>query len=244
MIAAIQYLNEHLFIGNLGHFLVSVAFVSALASGLIYLRPSTQDLRRWARLAFAVHIVSVIGVFITLFVIIQNHYFEYAYAYQHSSLTLPLRYMISCFWEGQEGSFLLWIIWNALIGLILMFTAKKWESGVMPVIALSQVILLSMLLGIELADVINGIFGTDLSAFYKVGSTPFELLRDKMGDSAPIFSRPDYLNFITDGTGLNALLQNYWMVIHPPTLFLGFALTVVPFAYAITALFRKEQWCP
>jgi cytochrome c-type biogenesis protein CcmF len=34
-----------------------------------------------------------------------------------------------------------------------------------------------------------------------------------------------------DGNGLNPLLQNYWMVIHPPTLFLGFAMTLVPFAF-------------
>jgi len=43
-----------------------------------------------------------------------------------------------------------------------------------------------------------------------------------------------------DGNGLNALLQNYWMVIHPPTLFLGFALTLVPFAFAIAGLWKKE----
>ena len=36
------------------------------------------------------------------------------------------------------------------------------------------------------------------------------------------------------------LLQNYWMVIHPPTLFLGFALTLVPFAFAIAGLWKSE----
>ncbi|MBC8084105.1 MAG: cytochrome c biogenesis protein CcsA, partial [Hymenobacter sp.] len=40
--------------------------------------------------------------------------------------------------------------------------------------------------------------------------------------------------------GLNALLQNYWMVIHPPTLFLGFALTLVPFAFAVAGLWKGE----
>jgi cytochrome c-type biogenesis protein CcmF len=44
-----------------------------------------------------------------------------------------------------------------------------------------------------------------------------------------------------DGQGLNALLQNYWMVIHPPILFLGFSSTVVPFAFAIAGLW-KRQW--
>ena len=73
---------------------------------------------------------------------------------------------------------------------------------------------------------------------YKLGSSPFELLRDKM--QAPIFSMPNYLDNLVDGTGLNPLLQNYWMVIHPPTLFLGFALTIVPFAFAVTSLFKKE----
>lgn len=43
-----------------------------------------------------------------------------------------------------------------------------------------------------------------------------------------------------DGNGLNPLLQNYWMVIHPPTLFLGFAATLVPFSFAIAALWKKN----
>ena len=56
---------------------------------------------------------------------------------------------------------------------------------------------------------------------------------------APIFmANPDYVP--ADGEGLNPLLQNYWMVIHPPTLFLGFALTLVPFSFAIAGLWLKK----
>ncbi len=39
-----------------------------------------------------------------------------------------------------------------------------------------------------------------------------------------------------DGFGLNPQLQNYWMTIHPPTLYLGFTAFTVPFAFAIAAL--------
>ena len=39
-----------------------------------------------------------------------------------------------------------------------------------------------------------------------------------------------------DGQGLNPQLQNYWMTIHPPTLYLGFTAFTVPFAFAIGAL--------
>ncbi|MBL6876070.1 MAG: cytochrome c biogenesis protein CcsA, partial [Chitinophagales bacterium] len=65
------------------------------------------------------------------------------------------------------------------------------------------------------------------------------LLRNVMAD-APIFAKADYLNYVLDGNGLNLLLQNYWMVIHPPVLFLGFASTVVPFSYAIASLWRAD----
>jgi len=43
-----------------------------------------------------------------------------------------------------------------------------------------------------------------------------------------------------DGRGLNPLLQNYWMVIHPPTLYLGYVGFTVPFAFAVAALVSKN----
>ncbi len=43
-----------------------------------------------------------------------------------------------------------------------------------------------------------------------------------------------------DGAGLNLLLQNPWMAIHPPILFVGYAALVIPFAYALAALVRRD----
>jgi cytochrome c-type biogenesis protein CcmF len=43
-----------------------------------------------------------------------------------------------------------------------------------------------------------------------------------------------------DGKGLNPLLHNFWMIIHPPILFVGYALTTVPFAFAFSALMRRD----
>ncbi len=45
---------------------------------------------------------------------------------------------------------------------------------------------------------------------------------------------------LADGRGLNPLLQDFWMVIHPPVIFLGFAALAVPFALALAALTRRE----
>ena len=59
-------------------------------------------------------------------------------------------------------------------------------------------------------------------------------------------SSPFKLNSIVpvDGQGLNPLLQNFWMQIHPPVVFLGYAAVFVPFAFAMAALVsnKYDNW--
>jgi cytochrome c-type biogenesis protein CcmF len=188
--------------------------------------------KKIARSAFYIHSAAVLCIVFTLFWMLMNNYFEYHYVWQHSNKEMPLRYIFSCFWEGQEGSFLLWAIWHVILGNILLKTSGKWESRVMTVFASVQVFLISMLLGIYIGD-------------YNIGSNPFTVLLREHPDfvNAPVFQSADYLSKI-DGRGLNPLLQNYWMTIHPPTLFLGFASTLVPFAFAIAGLWKREytEW--
>ncbi|WP_109832842.1 cytochrome c biogenesis protein CcsA [Reichenbachiella versicolor] len=225
----------HLFIGSFGHFLVIASFVTAIVSALGYAfsvsSKSETEKQQWqsfSRIAFITHSIGSVGTVITLFFIINQGYFEYHYAYSHSSSILPVYYQISAFWEGQEGSFLLWIFWNVVLGLILIKTNKFWEAPVMAIFALVQAFLLSMILGVVIGSI-------------KIGSSPFMLLKDVM--DAPIFdTNPDFIP--EDGSGLNPLLQNYWMVIHPPMLFLGFATTLIPFAYCVAGLWigRFREW--
>lgn len=227
----------HYFIGNLGHLFVIASFVTGLVAAFAYWRATlNSDLpthHQWmsnGRVAFVIHGIAVLGIIACLFTIIYQHYFEYHYAYAHSSLHMQGQYMLSCFWEGQEGSFLLWMFWHAVIGVILMYSRQSWEAPVMSIFALVQAFLASMILGV----VIPGLS-------LKIGSSPFILLRDAMDD--PIFTlQPGFIP--KDGNGLNPLLQNYWMVIHPPTLFLGFALTLVPFSFAMAGLWQRNyvEW--
>lgn len=43
-----------------------------------------------------------------------------------------------------------------------------------------------------------------------------------------------------EGNGMNELLQNPYMAIHPPLLFIGYTATAIPFAYSIAALFYGD----
>lgn len=257
----IQYVNENLAPGHLGYFFVVLSFGAALLSLIAYIffsRNSTKtSWRNIGRTAFFAHGIGVIGIFTTLFYLIYSHQFQYNYVWAHSSLDLPAHYMISCFWEGQEGSFLLWTFWHFILGIVLVWKSRSWEGPVMTIVMLAQVTLASMLLGLDSIS----IFGT-MVEIPRIGSNPFLLLRKAFTD-LPIFDANalqgnpckvitikdgikyiDYRNCIADGRGLNALLQNYWMVIHPPVLFLGFASTIVPFAFAMGGLWHKRygEW--
>ena len=221
----------HQLIGNIGHLLVIVAFITSGLATFAFWKSYHSPDKSWetfSKVTFFAHAAAIIGVCVTLFLIISNHYFEYHYAYNYTSKILPIYYQISSFWNGQEGSFLLWMFWNAILGIILILTNKTWKAPMMMVFSFTQMFLVSMIMGVVVFNI-------------KVGSSPFMLLRDVIAD--PIFDINP--NFVPEnGKGLNPLLQNYWMVIHPPTLFLGFATTVIPFAYCLAGLYigKYKEW--
>lgn len=227
-----EYVGETLWPGYLGHFFIVLSLVAAavatFAYGKVTLGRRPEEEAGWmkiARTAFALETIAIIGAFLALYYIISHHLFEYKYAWQHSSRSLQFEYLLSCFWEGQEGSFMLWTFWHAVLGWPLIMKGGRHEAPTMTVLNAIQFGLATMLLGIY-------VFG------FKIGTNPFTLLRNEM--DAPIFARANYLEFVQDGNGLNALLQNYWMVIHPPILFLGFASAAIPFCMGMGSLLTKD----
>ncbi|MCF8303407.1 MAG: cytochrome c biogenesis protein CcsA [Bacteroidales bacterium] len=228
-----KYVGEHLLPGQIGHFLVLLAFFTALFSAVYYFISLKYDperakkLQKIARITYIVHFVAIIGMAVTLLYLLLNHYFEYNYVWRYSSTRLSTSYLVSTLWAGQEGSFILWAFWQGLIGIGLIAWVRKWESGAAGIVALSQAILLSLLIGIELGAI-------------KIGSSPFALLREVMQDKSGFFQNPNYVSRIMDGNGLNPLLENPWMVSHPPVLFLGYASVIAPFAIAMASLFKKD----
>lgn len=214
-------------LGNWGHISVIISFVTVLMATIaFYIGHSNQkNTATWlknGKIYFYVHVAAVLSTVVSLFCIIYFQHYEYHYAWSHSSNTLPWYFIISSFWEGQEGSFLLWIFWNAVLGLLFL-NKKSLTPSTATVFTSIQVVLVSMVLGTYFTDA------------FKLGSSPFMRLREVLQD--PVFvQNPDFRP--ANGSGLNPLLQNIWMVIHPPVIFLGFALAGIPFAKTLGMLWN------
>ena len=348
--------------GKLGEMFTSLAFASALVAMMSFVfaeKASGEEKSSWERLGlggFGLHIFSILGIISTIFYLIYTRQYQYHYVWDHASNELPVHYIISCFWEGQEGSFLLWCFWHAVLGGVIMFNKSEWRNLVLAVLSSIELILSSMILGIYVGDswvsgiylalglipfiyfvyqfakkgdslpmngnfhlaslliaassvllvvksqggfysdwslsqafsspsaMIFGLFilavvGYSMFYFYylldagkrptypvadliagfsiiilatvglafeagmwKLGSSPFVLLKTVFANNPIYETQPDFVP--SNGSGLNPLLQNYWMVIHPPTLFLGFAATAIPFAFVVAGLIKGKysEW--
>jgi len=186
---------------------IYIAFVTAILSGMLFFFLAVRDTQinskqiNAARLLYHLHVLSLVIAGIYLFYALLTHKYEYYYVYAHSGSELPVGYLISAFWAGQQGTLLLWAILSALIGLILV--EKKTLLPPLMVFYLVSQIFLSLFLLLD-------------SPFKSVAPVP------------------------SSGSGLNPLLMDPFMVVHPPIIFAGYALLAVPCCYALAALCKKE----
>lgn len=200
----------------MGTLLIRLTFVAALAATLFYylsMRKGTRWLA-YGRLGYHATVTGVLIAAAYLLFLILTHQFQYTYVWNYSSTSLPVPLLISTFYAGQEGSFMLWAVFTAVIGVFLMsYTSKRgYEPSVMAVFSLIEAFLLLML----------------------VIKNPFERVWESFPGQVEAGFVPG------NGRGLNPLLENFWMVIHPPILFSGFSSMAVPYAFAVAAMVRRD----
>lgn len=199
----------------LGQVALICAGVMSLGAAVGYSRvsPDRPGSLALPRMLMAVSTTFVVLASAILTALILSHDFSNGYVYGYSDRSLPLHFLLSTFYAGQEGSFLFWILCSSLIavGLSSYTRTRDNESAVMAVFLLVQTLLITL-----------AVFK---SPFYSIWSMHPEL---------PVGQLPE------DGHGLNPLLQNFWMAIHPPILFIGFALMGVPFSQAIGGLWKRK----
>lgn len=218
-------------LGNLGELAITLSFLASVLATIAYSMDTKQGTAPsgWWKVGNYAYILKgllILGASAILVHLIMTHQFQYYYVYNYTSKDLLSRYLFSAFYGGQEGSFMLWIIFSFVVGLgLIRWTSHTYRAPVMAVMAFTQLFLLSMILGWDLGSL-------------HIGASPFRTLAEEMTNAPFIQNNPDFVP--KDGTGLNDLLKSPWMMIHPPVLFLGFSMMTVPFAFAIAALWREK----
>lgn len=220
-------------IGLLGKLAVNAAFLCAILAAVGYYLYSQNDRNKYFRISnwlFGFQGLFLLVASGLLLYIILTHQFNFYYVFNYTSSDLQLKYLISAFWGGQEGSFMLWILISTFLGLGLMrWTQKPYRGPVLFFLTLTQIFLFSMIAGIPIGD-------------FTLGASPFRSLAEAMPNAPFLQSNPDFVP--QDGKGLNDLLKSPWMMIHPPILFVGFAMMTIPYCYAMAALWKRKysEW--
>ncbi len=285
---------------ELGILSVSVAWVGALWGSYAFWKSGKDT--SWRSAAYGAWILHSLGVFIALgllFYILLAHRFEFYYAWAHGSKLLPAAYTLAAVWEGQEGSFLLWIFWQVILGWGILVPRRSWDEKAFLLAGLSvwNAFLTTFLLGVTMprwgvaaAAGIGALvlwnspyaFGWRLAAagglalailllpagwligvgiglagvglwrrwpakwlIPAIGFLWLPLFGEQIGSFPFLYLwqvKPEVPEGFTptDGNGLNPLLQSLWMVIHPPMLFLGYALAILPYLQALYTFGNPE----
>lgn len=144
-------------------------------------------------------------VLLTAFV---THDFSLAYVSGRSSSDMPLYFVVSAFYGGQEGSLLFWTWVVSVIGAAAFYRSRNRFPTLVPYATATLLATIGFLLFV-LAFV----------------ATPFSV-----NEIAP-----------SEGRGLNPLLRDPGMLVHPPMLLTGFATLAIPFAITVSALITGQM---
>lgn len=123
---------------------------------------------------------------------------------------MPVFYKVTAFWGSLDGSLLFWVLLLSLFSSLAIRANRQRHRALIP----HAVAVLAVVLA----------FFCGLLVFLKNPFQPFLLEYD----------RPP------DGKGLNPLLQNPYMIFHPPSLYLGLVSIAVPYAFGMAALITGQ----
>ncbi len=246
-----------------GNIFIIAALAAAVYSSVKYYQAFKGNKKALTKARYGFHIMSALVICTSLFFlfIILSHQYQYKYVFEYSSAQLSTGLLMSSFYAGQEGSFMLWLLLAVIIGIILQSYSARHDDLEPAFMAVYTLILVFLILMV--------------TPFFK---SPFELIWSQINyidlryinqnliklpvlqsfvvsdpSSGQTFLKagPDLLSalqangihaadLIVKGKGLNPLLQNFWMEVHPPILFAGYALSAVPFTFAMSALMKNK----
>src|SRR6185503_4758477 len=121
----------------IGAIAIGVVFAASLVACILYIlvgRGRTELLTP-ARITTHVAIWAALIAAGTLLYYIFNYRFDINYVYEHASRTLSKPLLFASFYASQEGSFMLWALFTAIVAIFLIPYAQRqrYEAPVMTV---------------------------------------------------------------------------------------------------------------
>ncbi|MCW3136172.1 MAG: cytochrome c biogenesis protein CcsA [Canidatus Methanoxibalbensis ujae] len=161
-------------------------------------------------LTFFLSIALLLCAYFRILVAFLTDDFALKEVFLYSSSGLPLMFKIANTWIGESSSLLFMCLVFALSYLFLRLSASSSPS-------VRRAQFSSMLF------LIADVFLLFLIIIVIV-ENPFESIQ------------PESIQPPVEGMGLNPLLQNVWVLIHPPVLFIGYSLTMFSFSIALARM--------
>jgi len=205
---------------QLGQFALALAWVVtaySIVASLLGIRLKHDNLIASGRNAAIGTFACITTAIVCLGYLFAVSDFSIKYIAAHSNRDLPMYFKVSSIWGGQEGSLLFWGWLLTLYSALVIIQNWRKHSAMMPYVV-------AVLMA-------TSFFFTSMHLFIV---NPFNQTVFLQAGASPLPFVPH------DGQGLNPLLQDAYMVIHPPMLYLGFVGFAVPFAFAMAAMITKQ----
>jgi cytochrome c-type biogenesis protein CcmF len=164
-----------------------------------------------------VHALTFLNIAISLIMIysLLSHDFSNMYVYSYTDVDLSFIYVLTAFWAGEKGALLFWILCQSIMFSLFVRCFKNDENK-------------------DFSGTMFAVVSASVTFFYVLivfEANPFETFMT--------------VERMPDGSGLNPLLQNPLMTIHPPAQLLGFLSFVFPFSIGFASLItnkHQKEW--
>jgi len=197
-------------VAEIGLYALRLAFFAALVGVIAGAIGGAQARADWARVArravWVTLLFTALAAGALLWCLATGDY-SLSYVARHSARSMTLPYRLSALWGGQGGSLLLWVLISLLYAGAAAWIHRESQRRLMPWV--NAVLLLNALFFLALINWVPNV-------------NPFDRLPPEQ--------------VLSDGQGLNPLLQHPLMIIHPVMLYAGFTGFSVPFAFGAAAL--------
>ena len=211
-------------VGWMGAAAVFLAIASYGISAVAWIaQPRSRVAGRIGAVAFWLGAAFVAAAFICLVVLLLGKQYQFQYVWTQTENDMPFAYRFSAAWSSQEGSFLLWALTAAVIAAIAARATgayRRWFTVVASLVLVAVVAILAYESPFSWTEI-------------------HEDLRVMLPAGQELVMPPD-------GLGMNPTLMNYWMVIHPWVIFIGFGSLLTLFSWSASAALSRDwkSWIP